>query len=65
MSLVQKECNSIINNIVTDTYSILQRPDPLQKQLVKELGIEFNIKLGEVNSETQKILADKSWRNRK
>jgi len=53
-----------MNNIIHDTISIMRRPDPLQKQLCKELGIAFNIELGEINEETKKILNDKSWRNK-
>jgi len=60
-----QECQISINNIVQDTFTILKRPDPLQKQLCKELGISFNIGLGQLNSETKKLLADNSWRIKK
>jgi len=60
-----EECYIMINNIVHNTRLILQRPDPMQKQLCKELGIEFNIKLDEINNETIKILKDNSWRKKK
>lgn len=58
-----EECSIIINNIVQDTMVILKRPDPIQKQHLIELAIDFNEKLGQVNEETLEILKDKSWRN--
>ena len=60
-----QECSILINNIVQDTVTILRRPDRIQQQLVKESGIEFNIKLTELNAETVKLLNDQSWRNKK
>jgi len=60
-----QESEIAINNMFQDTLSILKRPDTLQKQLLKESWIGFGIELDEINLETKKVLADKSWRNKK
>jgi hypothetical protein len=62
MSTVQEECNIMMRNIINDTASILQRNDKVQTKRLKELGIEFNINLGELNDEVEDILKDNSWR---
>lgn len=60
-----QECDIAINNIVQDTFTILIRPDTLQKKLLKESWIGFGIELDQVNLETQKIITDNSWRLKK
>jgi len=62
---VYRECEISIRNIVNDTMVILQRNNPLQKQLLLENALEFNEKLGKLNDETIKILNDESWRDQK
>lgn len=59
-----EECNISITNMVNDTFTILQRPDRVQKQLIKEFWIGFGIELNQINSETVKILKDNSWRDK-
>jgi len=51
-----QECQVIMQRILTETQIILRRPDPLQRQLCKELWIEFGIKMDKLNEEMRVLL---------
>lgn len=64
MSEILKECNFLINNIYRKTITVLTRNNPDEIKKLTELGIDFNIELGELNEETEKILNDRTWRRK-
>ena len=54
-----EECNISINNMLTDTFTILQRHNSSQTKLLRETWIEFGIELDEINLETLEVLRAK------
>lgn len=55
-----KECFRLWGRIVNNYEILLQRRDKETTKKLTELGIEFNEKLAQWNSETEKILREKT-----
>jgi len=58
---MDREINTMINNILVDTKSLLDRKDKSTKEKLMGLWLDFGEKIDGWNEETEKILSTPWW----